>query len=263
MFHQTWRRLAAHALVRQSREFELLRRSLGFATLSLVTVAPLLIVVAAADPLKQSGFASWLVDGMGLSGRSARDVTHIISPPRNVIGTTSALGAVTLAVFGVGFGGSVQNGYERIWGLPPGPWHRVWRQATWLAVLTAYLYQEVLTRFALHGWLRVAVSALTGLAFFWWGQHFLLGGQIHRRDLLPGAVATVAGLGGLRLFSQFVFTPLLVSNAVSYGGVGVVLIVESWLTGVGFVVYGGALAGHWFVEHRWWQRLIDRVDRNP
>ncbi|MFF6999034.1 ribonuclease BN [Streptomyces sp. NPDC008313] len=257
------RRLGAHPLIRQGREFELMHRAMGFATLSLVTLAPLLIVVAAADPLKRTGFASWLVDGMGLSGRSAREVTRIISPPRSVIGATSVLGGVTLAVFGVAFGGSVQNGYERIWRLPPGPWHRIWRQAMWLAALTAYLYQEVLTRIALYGWLRTAVSALTGVAFFWWGQHFLLGGQIHRRDLLPGAVFTMIGLGGLRAFSQIVLTPLLVSNAISYGGVGVVLIVESWLIGVGFVIYGGALFGRWFTSHHWWERTIDHGDRSP
>ncbi|GHF94295.1 ribonuclease BN [Streptomyces thermodiastaticus] len=245
------RRLAALALVRRGRDLELMHRAMGFATLSLVTLAPLLIVVAAVAPLGEGGFAFWLVDGMGLSGRSAQVLTDIISPPVRVISTTSVWGGVLVAVFGVSFAGSVQNGYERIWGLPPGPWHRVWRQATWLAGLTAYLYQEVISRYQFHGWERVAVSAGTGVLFFWWGQHFLLGGQIRWRHLLPGAMATMVGLGGLRVFSTLVFTPLIVDNALSYGAVGIVLVVESWLTGVGFVVYGGAMFGRWFCEHHW------------
>ncbi len=244
-----WERAGAHTLVRQGREVELLHRAMGFATLALVTLAPLLIVVAAADPLGRGGFASWLADGMGLSGRSARVLTDIISPPRKVIGTTSVLGGVALAVFGVAFGGSVQNGYERIWGLPSGPWHRVWRQAVWMIAVTAYLYQEVQTRDLASGPERIALSAASGVLFFWWGQHFLLGGQVRWRSLLPGAVATVLGLGGLRMFSYFVFTPLIVTNAISYGAVGVVLVVESWLIGVGYVVYGGALLGRWGLEH--------------
>ncbi|MFE8963698.1 ribonuclease BN [Streptomyces iakyrus] len=244
-----WERAGAHTLVRQGREVELLHRAMGFATLALVTLAPLLIVVAAADPLERGGFASWLADGMGLSGRSARLVTDIISPPRKVIGTTSVLGAVALAVFGIAFGGSVQNGYERIWGLPSGPWHRVWRQAVWMIAVTAYLYQEVQTRSLVSGPERIALSSATGVLFFWWGQRFLLGGQVRWSELLPGAVATVAGLGGLRMFSYFVFTPLIVTNAISYGAVGVVLVVESWLIGVGYVVYGGALIGRWVQEH--------------
>ncbi|WP_239146592.1 YihY/virulence factor BrkB family protein [Streptomyces sp. SID10815] len=244
-------RLGAFALVRRGRDLELMHRAMGFATLSLVTLAPLLIVVAAADPLGEGGFAYWLVDGMGLSGRSARVLTDIISPPVKVISTTSVWGGVLLAVFGVSFAGSVQNGYERIWGLPPGPWHRVWRQLTWLAVMTAYLYQEVLNRQEFEGLERVAVSTSTGALFFWWGQRFLLGGQVPWRRLLPGAIATMVGLGGLRVFSKLVFTPLIVDNAVSYGTVGIVLVVESWLTGVGFVVYGGAMFGRWFCEHHW------------
>lgn len=244
-----WRWLGAHALMARGRELELMHRAMGFATLALVTLAPLLIVVAAADPLGRGGFATWLADGMGLTGRSARVLTEIFSPPRKVVGTTSVWGGLALAVFGIALGGSVQNGYERVWRLPPGPWHRVWRQALWLAVLTAFLYQEVRTRTLLYGPERITLSAAAGVLFFWWGQRFLLGGQVRWRDLLPGAVATMVGLVGLRIFSYYVFTPLIVDNAVAYGTVGVVLVVESWLIGVGFVVYGGALFGHWLLTH--------------
>ncbi|MGX1298857.1 membrane protein [Streptomyces albogriseolus] len=244
-----WRWLGAHALMARGRELELMHRAMGFATLALVTLAPLLIVVAAADPLGRGGFATWLADGMGLTGRSARVLTEIFSPPRKVVGTTSVWGGLALAVFGIALGGSVQNGYERVWRLPPGPWHRVWRQALWLAMLTAFLYQEVRTRTLLYGPERITLSAAAGVLFFWWGQRFLLGGQVRWRDLLPGAVATMVGLVGLRIFSYYVFTPLIVDNAVAYGTVGVVLVVESWLIGVGFVVYGGALFGHWLLTH--------------
>jgi membrane protein len=248
--------------VRRGRDLELMHRALGFATLALVTLAPLLIVVAAADPLGRGGFAPWLADGMGLSGRSAKELTDVISPPHSVINTTSVWSGVALAVFGVPFGGSVQNGYERIWGVPSGPWHRVWRQAVWLIVLTVYLYQEVRSRSALPGPGRIALSSATGVLFFWWGQWFLLGGQVRWRDLLPGAMFTMAGLGGLRVFSYFVFAPLVVTNAVSYGAVGVVLVVESWLIGVGFVVYGGALFGHWLLDHHLPRPFRGR-DRQP
>ncbi|MFH9176689.1 ribonuclease BN [Streptomyces albogriseolus] len=242
----------------RGRELELMHRAMGFATLALVTLAPLLIVVAAADPLGRGGFATWLADGMGLTGRSARVLTEIFSPPRKVVGTTSVWGGLALAVFGIALGGSVQNGYERVWRLPPGPWHRVWRQALWLAVLTAFLYQEVRTRTLLYGPERITLSAAAGVLFFWWGQRFLLGGQVRWRDLLPGAVATMVGLGGLRIFSYYVFTPLIVDNAVAYGTVGVVLVVESWLIGVGFVVYGGALFGHWLLTHHGFLRFGQR-----
>ncbi|MFE7962768.1 ribonuclease BN [Streptomyces anthocyanicus] len=256
-FRRVWDGLAASALVQRGRDLELMHRAMGFATLALVTLAPLLIVVAAFDPLGRGGFASWLADGMGLADRSARVLTDIISPPPKIVGPTSVWGGIALAVFGVTFAASVQNGYERIWELPSGPWHRVWRQLTWVVMLTAYLYQESHTRVGFHGPARIALSTTAGLLFFWWGQHFLLGSQVRWRDLLPGAIATVVGLIGLRGFSYLVFTPLILDNAISYGTVGIVLVVESWLIGVGFVVFGGAMVGHWLCEHHWWTRTID------
>jgi membrane protein len=133
----------------------------------------------------------------------------------------------------------------------------VWRQVVWLLALTAYLYAEAqsgawLREGLAHSAVRITLGALFGLLFFWWGQHFLLGERVSWWALLPGAVATVAGLGGLRWFSYLVFRPLIVDNAVTYGPVGTVLVVQSWLIGVGFVVFGGALLGRHI--HDAWER---------
>ncbi len=64
-----------------------------------------------------------------------------------------------------------------------------------------------------------------------WGQHFLLGERVGVgwQVLLPGAVATILGLTGLRWFSYQIFSPLIVTNAITYGAVGAVLVVQSWL----------------------------------
>ncbi|MEV6510513.1 ribonuclease BN [Streptomyces sp. NPDC051642] len=243
-----WQGLGFAELNRRGRELELLHRAMGFATLALVTLAPLLIVVAAADPLGHGGFALWLVDGMDLSGRSARALTDVFTPPRKVIGATSAWSVALLALFGLSFASSVQSGYEHVW-LPTGaPWNRIWRQLIWLVMLMGYLYAQVQTRNVLEGTPRILLSMAAGLLFFWWGPHYLLDHRVPWRYLLPGALATMAGLVGLRWFSYLVFTPLLVTNAVSYGPVGTVLVVESWLVGVGFVLYGGALVGRLLCE---------------
>jgi membrane protein len=115
----------------------------------------------------------------------------------------------------------------------------------------------VQTRNVLEGTPRILLSMCVGVLFFWWGPHFLLSRQVPWRYLLPGALATMAGLVGLRGFSYLVFTPLLVTNAISYGPVGTVLVVESWLVGVGFVVYGGALLGRLVCE---WLGHVDGPD---
>jgi membrane protein len=240
-------------LYRRGKEFELMHWALGFAALAILTVIPLLIVVAAANPAPRHGLAVWVVYGMGLTGPSANAVTRLFSAPARVLGATSVFSALLLAVAGVSFAGSVQAGFERIWGLPAGPWNKIWRQAVWLAALIAYIYAAATVGTVTHDGLaetagRVAVAVVLGIAFFWWGLRFLIAGRVSYLAALPGAVATIVGLAGLRVFSGLVFEPLIASNAVSYGALGTVLIVQSWLIGVGWVTYGGQLFGRWFYD---------------
>ncbi|HEY2075650.1 MAG TPA: hypothetical protein VGH53_04870 [Streptosporangiaceae bacterium] len=254
---RVWHDLRAKDLHRSARQFELMHRALGFAALAILTVIPLLIVVAAASPAPHRGLAGWVVYGMDLTGSSASAVTRLFSAPARVLGTTSVFSAILLAVAGVTFAGSVQAGFERIWGLPAGPWHKIWRQAAWMAALIAYIYAEATVGTVTHRGLaetagRLAVAALLGIAFFWWGLCFLVGGRVSYLAAMPGAVATVVCLAGLRVFSGLVFEPLIVRNAVSYGALGTVLIVQSWLIGAGWAVYGGQLFGRWF--HDAWLR---------
>jgi len=232
-------------------------RAMGFAALAMLTVFPLLVVVAAASAASRHGLARWVVYGMGLTGSSARAVVQLFAAPGRVLGTTSVFSVLLLAVFGVTFAGTVQAGFERVWGLPAGPWHKIWRQVVWLIVFIAYIYAAALVGPLTHHAptetvSRVSVAVVLGIAFFWWGLHFLVGGRVSYLAAMPGAVATVAFLAGLRAFSALVFEPLIVANAVTYGALGTVLIVQSWLVGVGWVVYGGQLLGRWF--HDAWLR---------
>ena len=254
---RVWHDLRIKDLHRSAKEFELMHRALGFAALAILTVIPLLILVAAASPAPHRGLAAWVIYGMGLTGSSADAVTRLFSAPARVLGTTSVFSAVLLAVAGVSFAGSVQAGFERIWGLPAGPWHKIWRQAAWSAALVAYIYAEATVGLVTHRGLaetlgRGAVAVLLGIAFFWWGLCFLVGGRVSYLAAMPGAVATMVCLGGLRVFSGLVFQPLIVRNAVSYGALGTVLIVQSWLIGAGWGVYGGQLFARWF--HDAWLR---------
>jgi membrane protein len=244
-----WNRSAVGRLWKQATHIELMHRSMGFAALGFVTLMPLLVVVAAATPWEnRPGFAQWVVDGMGLDSTGAQGVRSLFAAPRNILSATSAWSLASLAYFGLTFVASVETGYRKIWDLPSGPWHRDLRRLVWLAVLTAYLFCEsqsaaVLGSGLLPGLVRLVLTFLLGVVFFAWGQWFLLGGGVDVRTALPGAVITMLGLAGLRGFSHLFFAPLIVSNAVTYGPVGTVLTVETWLVGVGFVVFGGALLG--------------------
>ncbi|QGV82241.1 YhjD/YihY/BrkB family envelope integrity protein [Streptomyces ficellus] len=256
---------------RTGTDLELMHRSMGFAALGLLTLVPLLIVVAAADPAGGSGFAQWLSDGLGVAAASTDEVERLFAPPGAALESTTGFGIAALAVFGLTFGGVVQTGYEKVWELPAARWHTMWRHAVWLAMLIGYLLlsADVASHPAAGADLawRVVLAVGSAVLFFWWSQRLLLGGRLPWRALLPGAVCTVIGLAGLRVFSRLVFSPLIASNAVTYGPVGTMLVVQSWLVGVGFVVFGGALVGRLLYEERWHlsrglQRLGDRLRRS-
>lgn len=238
----------AREVWRRGREIELLQRSFAFAALFFVTLVPLLVVIAAAFPARGSGITQWITDALGLTGRGKDAVQGLFASRGQVLSTTTAFGLAALAVFGISLMSAVQGVYERIWEVERGPWHSVWRQALGLAALVGYIVLAAWTGTPWRGsdlqpGFGIAVATAGGVLLFWGMQHLLLAGRVPGWRLLPGAVATMAALVGLRLFSRLVFAPLLVSNAVSYGTVGTVLVVQSWLIGVGYTVYGGALVG--------------------
>ncbi|MEV6651874.1 YhjD/YihY/BrkB family envelope integrity protein [Streptomyces sp. NPDC051219] len=243
----------------RGREMELMHRAMGFAALAFLTMVPLLIVVAAADPASGQGFGRWLGHALGVSKSSQDEVERLFGLPGQALQRTTAFGLGALTVFGLTFGSAVQTGYEKVWDLPTARWHTMWRHVVWLAMLIVGLVVFVNTPTPGESAgvdLIVVLGDLIGtFLFFWWSQRLLLTGRVRWRALLPGAVATALALLGLRIFSQLVFSPLIASNAIVYGPFGTFLVIQSWLVGVGVVVYGGALMGRLFHEHRTHRRL--------
>ncbi|MGW6686374.1 YhjD/YihY/BrkB family envelope integrity protein [Streptomyces sp. NPDC054961] len=247
----------------RGREMELMHRAMGFAALGFLTLVPLLIVVAAAAPGSGSGFGRWLGQALGVTAYSRERIEMVFGAADLALERTTAFGLAALAVFGLTFGSAVQTGYEKVWNLPTARWHTMWRHVVWLGLLVCYLGLLVLIPAPLQnasGTVLGATGDLIGTClFFWTSQRLLLGGRVRWRALLPGAAATSLGLLGLRIFSQLVFSPLIASNAVTYGPFGTLLVVQSWLVGVGFVVYGGALVGRLVHEHLTARRLRTTV----
>ncbi|MGI5448266.1 YhjD/YihY/BrkB family envelope integrity protein [Streptomyces sp. CA-243310] len=243
----------------RGRQMELMHRAMGFAALGFLTLVPLLVVVAAAAPGSGYGFGRWLGQALGVTASSRARVEVLFGSADLALERTTAFGLAALAVFGLTFGSAVQTGYEKVWDLPTARWHTMWRHVVWLALLVCYLAMLVGIPSPPHDVIGNVVGTITDLLgtvlFFWSSQRLLLGGRVRWRALLPGAVATSIGLLGLRVFSQLVFSPLIASNAVTYGPFGTLLVVQSWLVGVGFVVYGGALVGRLLHERLTLRRL--------
>ncbi|MFF3753119.1 YhjD/YihY/BrkB family envelope integrity protein [Streptomyces sp. NPDC002018] len=248
----------------RGREMELMHRAMSFAALGFLTLVPLLVLVAAADPASGEGFARWLGQGLGVSASAQEQIQQLFGRPGQALQRTTAFGLAALAAFGLTFGSAVQTGYEKVWELPTARWHTMWRHVVWLAVLVFFLLVFVNTPVTSASVIELVISTVGDVIgtflFFWWSQRFLLAGRVRWRALIPGAIATALGLLGLRVFSRLVFSPLIAANAVTYGPFGTVLVLQSWLVGVGFVVYGGALVGRLYHEHRTHLRLQHEIE---
>jgi membrane protein len=243
-----WHDLRFRDLYRSGKKFGLMHWALVFAALAFLTMIPLLIVIAAANPASHHGLSEWVIDGMDLSDSSAKAVQKLFSPIR-ALATASAFSILVLSISGVSFAATVQSGFERIWELPASPQRKIWRQAVWLAAFIAYIYAEAMVDTVTdNDLLGAAVVLVLGIAFFSWGPRFLTGGRVSYLATMPGAIATIAGLFGLLVFSSLVFNPLIAQNATRYGSLGTVLILQSWLIGIGWVLYGSQLFGRWFYD---------------
>ena len=77
----------------------------------------------------------------------------------------------------------------------------------------------------------------------WWTQHLFLGGRTAYRRLVPGAVATTAGLAGLSLFNSVYLSSSITQNFDKYGPIGVVFALLSWLIGFNVLIIVAVVFG--------------------
>ena len=78
----------------------------------------------------------------------------------------------------------------------------------------------------------------------------LLHRRVSRRDLLPGAVITVAGLAMLHVAASFILRRWLVSYSSTYGGLGIVMAILFWLIAAATVMMFAAALSPAVAAHR-------------
>jgi membrane protein len=201
-----------------------------------------------------SAFASRRVDGdialrLGLDRRASGIVTRLfISAPASLnVATVSSLVFVVAGTLAVA--SSLQQIYEKVFdqdhrGLRGG----LYRLLIWTGVVCLVVSLESVAGRPVRN-----VSAGAGLVelvtfaimapFFWWTMHFLLAGRVSWRRLLPSAILTGLFFAGLGIFSKFYFSSTIVSDSRTYGIIGAVFGILTWLVAIGAVIILGAVAG--------------------
>jgi membrane protein len=88
---------------------------------------------------------------------------------------------------------------------------------------------------------RITFAILT--PFVWGTIAFLLAGRVPWQTLFPAAVATAIFALLLGAFSRVYFSSTVIADDRTYGAIGAVFSLMTWLTAVGAVIILGAVAG--------------------
>ena len=240
---------AAGQLQRRVTELALMNQALILAALALMLFVPALITLGALLPLGSSGgMAVALAHRVGLSATATHDLQQLLPSRQTVRAATTGGGAVLTLLFAYSWPATLKRGYETIWDLPPRGRRDLWRPLVWLVV-----FFPVVAAAGASGELANGLGGLIGTALLsfplallwaWWNQHLLLAGRVAWRVLLPGAVALALALTGLRLFLHFYLSRTIDSDYRSYGPIGVVFVLQSWLIALSVVMLGAPLLGH-------------------
>ena len=231
---------------------DFMNSSLQFAALAVLCLFPFLIIFSA----KSGGDARHaLIARLGLDQQAARDVDQLMSSGRPAVTTLSIIGAAVVLLGAIGIASTLQAWYQRVYDQPPA--RRLTRQLAsrllWLAGLLGYLTIQDYTFIHLKhaGGARLPIYAATfvlAVPFYWWTPHVLLLGRVAWRRLFPAAVATAVCVTGLGVFSALVFSGQIVSSDADYGSIGVMMVLLSYLIGLGVCIHLGAVAGRMWNE---------------
>jgi membrane protein len=227
---------------------DIVNQAMVFAATLLICAFPFLIFL---DTLRGRSFAARVAKRMGLDSDAAAQLEKLFATGSTQtpvsIGTTVflVLGAVCVAT-------SIQALYARVYGFEPGDFHVWWRRILWLGVTVAGVTAVNGVNGLLHGVPVLAriVNLVLVTVYFWWGLRLLLEDRLSWRYLWPSAVATGLFWAGLAIFSKFYFSQALISSAKTYGSIGVIFVIMTWLIAVGVVVaLGGVVGVVWRERH--------------
>jgi membrane protein len=240
------------ALIRRLSEIDFVNEATLFGAGLLVSVVPFLILLSA--------FASERIDDdialhLGLDHQAAHIVSHLFnnaSPKLNAALVVSVIFVVagTIAVVS-----SLLRIYEDVFEIP----HRGGRDfprviACTIILCVAFGGLSFIGQGLSHipdGIFLIEIVMFSGVTLFvWWTMHFLLGGRASWRRLWPSALATGIFTAALSIISKLYFSSSIISDDKTYGPIGAVFSLMTWVIAIGAVVLLGAVAGPAWHEAR-------------
>jgi membrane protein len=232
----------AQRSLRRFVEIEGIDRAIVLAAQGFSALFPLLIVVSSTRLGRPpEGIADDLIDRFDLKGDAEAALLRAIPAPEETSGVT-AISLIVLVLAATAFTRALQRLYERAWQLPArGMRDSGWGLA-WLIVFCAYWSLAV----ALEGvpGLALALSCLLWLVT----PYMLLARRLPWRRLVPQAVLSATGLGGVALWATLFMPSIVATTASQFGAVGVSFAMLTWTLVIGFTLVVAAVLGAAIVD---------------
>ena len=228
------------------KELELLDRSYTLAAQTFVALLPLILVIAAVltSEGEESVVAEDLIRRFGLVGAGERAMRELIVVSQQGV---YWLGAVIVLYSALSLSRRLGRAYNAIWGTPTLRAAEQWRGLVWIAiqVTMTFTVTELRTAYRDSGPVVGAVSVALMLAV-WFGaetltQRLFTRGAVARGRLMLAAGLVTVGRLGVILWALVYLPASLSRQAESYGPVGVVFGLFTFLFATWVAILGGTL----------------------
>ena len=248
---------------RRVRELDLDTHALALCAQQVLCTAPLIVAISAV--LRRTtghGIAVVMARFFGLHGDSRADVKQLFGRTAPSISTlTLVLGMLTAILFTTSVAATQQRGFELIWTLPRVAGLRSYaRQLLWTPALTVFSLAVLAAGrighwsdarvVGLGAWTATVAQGFLTFLFYWWTQHWLLGGRVAWRSLVPGSLAVGVLTSVMVRVSREIVPPQIAWQVHAYGLIGGVFVLSVWLMVLSILIFGGVLLGALLTERR-------------
>jgi membrane protein len=244
---------------------ELIDRSMAVAAQAMLALVPMLVVMAAFLPEEFTTVAlDRFREATGLGGAGKQVVEANVNADQ-VRAQTGAIGLLITLFSATSFARAVQRMYERIWetrhigGLVGIRRSSLWLVGWLLTLQNLSALGFVLEQVADFGPLRYVLQGAGASLLWWWTSRVLLFGRIPWRTLLVGALLTGYSLVLYSWGSGLVMPAYVASSIASFGTLGLILAVTTWLVGFAGLLVVASVVGRAVVEDADVRRLSHAV----
>lgn len=235
----------ARDVVRELKGLDFSNQATLFGAGLLASLLPFLILLSTVANTRVDNY---IVLRLGLNRVAAGVVTHLFVSSHLAFNAATVISVVFIVSGTLAVASSLQQIYEKAFHLD----HRgrrgslrlpVWIIALCLIVALESLVARPVRDLAGGIGLVAVISFVIMTPFFWWTIHFLLAGRLPWLTLLPAAIVTGTLFAGFGIFSAFYFSRTIITNSNTYGAIGAVFSIMTWLIATGAMIIIGAVAG--------------------